>query len=201
MSTTQTCLNKYTTWCRLLIINLCWTWTSTLRWGFTIPLCMCNAKLLQIHFPVRSWPQQNSSKMAQMEIIKGHLVEIIRTFFSFFCSFAVSTYQGWEMIVKLLLHTLFWGNVCPRRSYDQKSLWVLHLDETIDWNLAISAVHHGHCPLPNNRYFFTRQTKLVAKLRWDKNWIPLFFSLILIFFAHFMSLLSAKSNGRVFLHF
>jgi len=65
--------------------------------GFTIPLCMCNTKLLQIHFPVRSWPQQNIPEMAQMEIIKafkGHLVEIIRIFlfFCLFC-FAVSTDQ------------------------------------------------------------------------------------------------------------
>lgn len=37
-------------------------------------------------------------------------------------------------------------------------------------------MHHGYCPLPNNSYFFTRQAKLVAKLRWDKNWISLFFS-------------------------
>ncbi len=68
--------------CRLLIINLDFYFKMT---GFTTLLCMCNPKLLQINVPVRSWPEQNSSEMAQMEIITafvGHLVESIRSFFN-----------------------------------------------------------------------------------------------------------------------
>ncbi len=68
--------------CHLLIINLDFYFKMT---GFTTPLCMCNPQLLQINVPVRSWPEQNSSEMAQMEIITafvGHLVESIRSFFN-----------------------------------------------------------------------------------------------------------------------
>lgn len=49
--------------------------------GFTTPLCMCDPKLLQINVPVRSWPEQNSSEMAQMEKITAFEFFLLQFFY------------------------------------------------------------------------------------------------------------------------